>query len=187
MTHGGTRFRLRPVAAADLEYLRRLRNHPETRKYLGDPRRISAAEQRRWFRGLAGDRTRAYYLFEKKQASGWIRLGMARTHDIDRANRGMGVGGDIAPAHRGQGYGTVLYRLIFRLGFEKLRLHRLWLHVLGGNRRARRLYAKMGFREVGVLRQAIRRGGRFHDYVVMDILRSEAVRKRRRTTAAKRS
>lgn len=187
MTLGGMRFRLRPVEAGDLEYLRRLRNHPETRKYLGDPRRITAADQTRWFRGLEVDRSRAYYLFEKREASGWVRLGMARTHDIDRANRSMGVGGDIAPAHRGQGYGTILYRLIFRLGFGRMRLHRLWLHVLDTNPRARNLYKKVGFREVGLLRQAIRRGTRFHDYVVMDILRPEAVRKRRRARIGPRS
>jgi RimJ/RimL family protein N-acetyltransferase len=174
LTLEGTRFRLRPIRERDLDYLRKLRNHPETRNYLGDPRRISAAQQKSWFRGLRGDAARAYYLFEMRQGNSWLPLGMARTHDIDRRNRSMGVGGDIAPAHRGKHYGRILYRLIFELGFRKRRLHRLWLLVLDDNDRARQLYRKLGFREVGVQREAIRRGGRYHDYILMDILAPEA-------------
>jgi RimJ/RimL family protein N-acetyltransferase len=171
----GRRFRLRPVAAADLDYLRRLRNHPDTRRFLGDPRRISADGQRGWFRALQGDASRAYCILELHGPAGWIRLGMARLHDIDRRNRSMGVGGDIAPEERGKGYGRILYRLIFRLGFGRMRLNRLWLHVLAGNARALGLYRTLGFREVGRLRQAIRHGARYHDYVVMDLLKRELV------------
>ncbi len=180
LTLDGRRFRLRPIRAGDLDYLRRLRNHPETRNYLGDPRRITAAQQKAWFRGLRGDRSRAYYLFEKRQENSWLPLGMARTHDIDRRNRSVGVGGDIAPAHRGKGYGMILYRLIFELGFRKRRMHRLWLLVLDSNDRARRLYRKLGFQETGRQRKAIRRGGRYHDYILMDILAGEVARRKRR-------
>lgn len=174
----GRRFRLRPVAAADLDWLRRLRNHPETRRFLGDPRRVTAAGQRQWFRRLESDDTRAYGILEMRRPEGWVRLGMARLHDIDRRNRHMGVGGDIAPDERGKGYGAILYRLIFRLGLGVMRLNRLWLHVLPENARALGLYRKLGFREVGRLREAIRHGRRYHDYVVMDLLRDEAVRGR---------
>ncbi len=187
LTLEGTRFRLRPIRESDLDYLRKLRNHPETRNYLGDPRRITAAQQKSWFRGLRGDAARAYYLFEMRQGNSWMPLGMARTHDIDRRNRSMGVGGDIAPAHRGKNYGRILYRLIFELGFRKRRLHRLWLLVLDDNERARQLYRKLGFREVGIQREAIRRGARFHDYILMDILASEVARGRHRPTARRRA
>jgi RimJ/RimL family protein N-acetyltransferase len=180
LTQAGRRFRLRPIRASDLGYLRKLRNHPETRSYLGDPRRITAARQQAWFRGLRGDASRAYYLFELREGNSWLPLGMARTHDIDRRNRSMGVGGDIAPEHRGRGHAKILYRLVFELGFRKRRMHRLWLHVLDTNERARALYRKLGFRETGRQRDAIRRGGRYHDYILMDILASEAARTKRR-------
>jgi len=180
LTADGARFRLRPIGSADLEWLRRLRNHPETRRWLGDPRRVTARRQRSWYRELGRDPSRAYRIFEMRGSAGWEKLGMARFHEIDRRNRSMGVGGDIAPEHRGRGYGRILYRLIFRLGFERMRLERLWLHVLEQNARARALYASLGFREVGRLRRAIRHGRRWHDYVVMDILREEATPPRAR-------
>lgn len=185
LTEAGREFRLRPVGAADLAFLRNLRNHPETRRFLGDPRRVAAAGQRLWFRKLQGDPSRAYRILEVREPAGWVALGMARLHDIDRRNGHMGVGGDIAPDRRGKGYGKILYRLIFRLGFDSMRLNRLWLHVLPSNKRALALYRTLGFREVGRLRQAIRHGARYHDYVVMDLLRDEAAKARRRRAASR--
>ncbi|GHO91657.1 N-acetyltransferase [Reticulibacter mediterranei] len=73
----------------------------------------------------------------------------------------------------GKGYGTEVTRLIVNYGFRSLNLHRIMLTVFAGNSAAIRVYTKAGFTEEGVMRQANYREGRYHDVIVMSILRPE--------------
>ena len=73
----------------------------------------------------------------------------------------------------GKGYGTDAMRVIMRLGFDKMNLHRLWLHVHDYNQRAVASYEKCGFKREGVLRQEHFARGKYHDTIVMGILESE--------------
>lgn len=75
--------------------------------------------------------------------------------------------------HWGQGYGSDALRLALREAFGLMDLHRVELHVFDFNRRAIRSYEKVGFRQEGVRRQALLRGSRFHDILVMGITREE--------------
>jgi RimJ/RimL family protein N-acetyltransferase len=52
-------------------------------------------------------------------------------------------------------------------------MNRLWLLVLENNKVALSLYRKAGFVEEGRQRKAIFRDGRYLDYLMMSILRSE--------------
>lgn len=74
---------------------------------------------------------------------------------------------------RDQGYGTEAIELMLDYGFEKLGLHRIGLSVFDFNEQAISVYEKLGFREEGRLRQAIKRDHAFHDAILMSILRSE--------------
>ncbi len=85
----------------------------------------------------------------------------------------MGVGGDICVNFRGKGYGKIMYALIFKLGFEIMGLHRLWLSVIEYNTVARNLYNSIGFVETGLQREAIYKDGVYYNYVYMDIIRGE--------------
>lgn len=73
----------------------------------------------------------------------------------------------------GRGYGTEATRLICEYGFFFRSLHSIKVEVNGYNRRAIRLYERLGFRAVGRLRGAILLNGNRHDQVIMDLLRSE--------------
>ncbi|WP_313584252.1 GNAT family N-acetyltransferase [Lacrimispora sp.] len=53
--------------------------------------------------------------------------------------------------------------------FSELNLHRVFLNVFSFNKRAIKLYEKMGFMHEGVLRQVFYRGGDWHDIVIMSI------------------
>lgn len=84
-------------------------------------------------------------------------------------------------SHWGQGYGSDALRLVLREAFGPLDLHRVELHVFDFNRRAIRSYEKVGFVQEGVRRQALLRGTRYHDILVMGITREEfAARERER-------
>ena len=71
------------------------------------------------------------------------------------------------------GYGTEAARLMLRLAFERIGLHRVGLSVFAFNERAIRSYQKAGFRVEGRLREAIARDGRYWDEIQMGVLRDE--------------
>lgn len=84
-------------------------------------------------------------------------------------------------SHWGRGYGSDSLRLCLREAFGPMDLHRVELHVFEFNQRAIRSYEKVGFIREGVRRQALVRGGRFFDILIMGITREEfAARDRER-------
>lgn len=84
-----------------------------------------------------------------------------------------------------RGYGTDALRLILRHAFGNLGLNRVELNVFDFNVRAIRCYEKVGFVREGVRRDALLRGGHYHDIVVMGVLREEFfARELERRTAA---
>ena len=67
----------------------------------------------------------------------------------------------------GRGYGTDSVETLLSHIFDAIPLNRVYLHTLEWNMRARRCFAKSGFRDV----KNVRRGGM--DFVLMEVLRAE--------------
>ena len=78
-----------------------------------------------------------------------------------------------SPENRSQGFGAEAIEAILGYGFGNLKLHRIALSVFDFNEQAISLYERLGFREEGRLRQAIKREDAFHDAILMSILTSE--------------
>ncbi|GAA2626872.1 GNAT family N-acetyltransferase [Paractinoplanes durhamensis] len=104
---------------------------------------------------------------------GGTMLGHVSLWGADVHNRTATFAIIIGPPHQGQGYGGEATRLMVRYGFTELNLHRIQLSVLGYNERALHTYAKAGFTDEGRDREAVFRGGRWHDQVRMGILDHE--------------
>ncbi len=101
-------------------------------------------------------------------------IGGVAFHAINWLNRSAGLGITIGDkSYWGRGYGTDAMRVMMRLGFDKMNLHRLWLHVYEYNRRAIASYEKCGFKREGVLRKERFYRGSYYDTVVMGILEDE--------------
>ncbi len=73
----------------------------------------------------------------------------------------------------GKGYGTQATVLMLKYGFESLGLHRIELEVYDFNPRAVHVYEKVGFRREGVKRDALFWQGKYHDAIVMSILKPD--------------
>jgi RimJ/RimL family protein N-acetyltransferase len=73
----------------------------------------------------------------------------------------------------GKGFGTITTHEILKYGFDKLNLNRIMLTVSEPNKGGIRAYLKAGFKFEGRLRQACYRDGKFHDKIIMSVLRSE--------------
>lgn len=79
----------------------------------------------------------------------------------------------VGPEHTGRGYGSDAVRVMVRYGFLAMGLNRIQLEVFAFNTRARRAYARAGFVEEGVRREAAFIDGGFADEVIMAVLRRE--------------
>jgi RimJ/RimL family protein N-acetyltransferase len=101
-------------------------------------------------------------------------IGSCQLHSIDEVHRSAELQIRLGDREAwGHGYGREAVELLLEHGFRTLGLHRIHLHVLAQNERARRLYSSLGFRQEGVLREAALIEGRWTDLVIMAKLASE--------------
>jgi len=77
---------------------------------------------------------------------------------------------------RGQGVASTALRLALGRGFNGLELHRIWLTVHERNTRAALLYARLGFRLEGILRDEFLLRGKRVNALMMSILRPDFLR-----------
>jgi diamine N-acetyltransferase len=72
-----------------------------------------------------------------------------------------------------QGTGKRLLTEVAERAFGQYGAHRLYLDVFVNNERARRVYETFGFREEGIMRDAICRDGAYYSLVLMSLLENE--------------
>ena len=72
-----------------------------------------------------------------------------------------------------KGYGTDTMRVMLDIGFNYLNCHRIELGVYPINERGIHVYKKIGFKEVGRLRESRFMNGNYRDMIIMDILEKE--------------
>jgi RimJ/RimL family protein N-acetyltransferase len=100
-------------------------------------------------------------------------IGFGGLFDISRAMTATLFVGIGEREHWGQGHGSEATRLICEYGFFFRSLHSIKVEVNGYNRRAIRVYERLGFKLVGRLRDVIVMNGNRYDQVIMDLLRHE--------------
>jgi len=74
---------------------------------------------------------------------------------------------------RHHGYGAEAIAVLLDYAFRDLSLNRVGLSVFDFNEDAIAAYGKLGFREEGRLRGALRRDDTFHDAILMSVLKRE--------------
>ena len=77
------------------------------------------------------------------------------------------------PEDRHHGYGAEAIAVLLDYVFGERGLNRVGLSVFEFNEDAIAAYEKLGFREEGRLREALRRDDAFHDAILMSVLRQE--------------
>lgn len=101
---------------------------------------------------------------------GLIQYAEENTPDYRHAGLDLFVGG----AWQGRGIGPDAIRLVARYLIQVRGHHRLIIDPAVDNERAIRAYEKVGFQRVGVMRNYERGAdGRWHDGLLMDLLREE--------------
>ncbi len=175
-TNGTARLIIRLLERRDLEEARILHNEDGTLSRLTDIWHVSESQQEAWFQSISTSRTSRRYVARLRSDDTFV--GVFRVDRIDPWNRNAYVGADVVSALRREGYATEMFDYVLGYLFDQCGLHRVALATLEDNTSALALYRKLGFVEEGREREAIFRGGRFHDLVVMGLL-AEAWRQRR--------
>ena len=145
---------------------------PDVTRFLG-MRPLSRDKAEASFNKIVSEPVGEYFGITKKSDGsliGYIFLtGILKSHRVAR-EIGIVIGD---PEDWGHGYGTEATTLIIDYGFRELNLHRVELLVLDFNKRAKRVYEKLGFVVEGVQREARLIDDQWHDVVQMSILEGE--------------
>ena len=164
----GERVTLRPLHEDDVDWLSSVIAEPEVARWWG-PRARDRAHTRA---GLLEDAAEgAAFAIEVDGAlAGW--LGIDEEDEPDYRHAGMDI--FLAPALHGAGHGPAALRLAARWLFGERGHHRLTIDPAAANERAIRVYAALGFKPVGLMRE-YERGpdGSWHDGLLMDLLARE--------------
>jgi aminoglycoside 6'-N-acetyltransferase len=165
---GGPRVRLHPGDQRDVPLLCAILAEPEVACWWGDPEPASVVAAK-----LRGDDESVLLVVE---AAGQVIGGIEYHEENEPMYRHAGIDIYLSARGQGQGLGTEAVALLARYLFGRRGHHRLTIDPAAANHRAIRCYEKVGFRRVGVLRE-YERGpdGRFHDGLLMDLLRPELV------------
>ncbi len=166
-------MRLRPFQERDLPLLRAWFDDPDVMRFWGMP--SSPIVDQRFVEDLAGRFSRfedaGYFAIDLIDGTTIGRVEFERLSSETRSAEVMILIGD--QAAWGHGYGTDAMVALLRYLFHTRNLHRVSLTVLAWNSRAIRSYERAGFTVEGLLRDDLYFDGRYHDQIVMGVLRHE--------------
>jgi aminoglycoside 6'-N-acetyltransferase len=164
----GRKVTLRPGSLGDAPKLRAILAEPSVSRWWAEPDPVEMIEEE-----LRGDDAGVLLVVE---IDGQVAGGIQYHEENDPMYRHAGIDIYLGRRFQGRGAGTEAVGLLARFLFERRGHHRITIDPAAANEPAIRCYAKVGFRPVGVMRQYERGGdGRFHDGLLMDLLRDELV------------
>lgn len=75
--------------------------------------------------------------------------------------------------YTGKGYGKTALRKLLEFGFEELELHRIYAFLLESNVNAFKMYADLGFKKEGVLRENVLKNDNYSNSIMIGLLKKE--------------
>lgn len=162
----GRVVRLRPPTEADVAPLAAIRRHPELhhRWRGGDDKEAAVRED------MAEDDSTGLVIEADGRVVGWIQC----FEELEPDYRSAGIDIYVDAAVHGRGIGSDAIRTLARHLFDDRGHHHITIDPAADNAAAIACYRKVGFRDVGILRQAERSNdGTWHDALMMDMLRDD--------------
>lgn len=145
----------------------------EIRRLTGSHRHRSYAQAQSWCASRADDHERLDLAITSAKDGHY--LGDLSLYAAEPENESAGYRIALSAIEfTGQGLGREATELVLEHAFERVGLHRVWLHVYAFNMRAIAVYRSCGFVVEGRLRDALLWEGRRHDALLMGVLRHAA-------------
>ena len=158
---------LRAPEERDLEVLTRLRNDVAfQRNLMALPRGSSREQTKEWVQRRRDDPAGLFFVIadpEKDTCAGFVQL--TQLEPIHGTAQ-LGIG--VAPERQGRGLGREALALLDQHAARAFHVRKIILSVLKENEGARRLYARAGYREVGVLEAQFFNAGQYLDVTLME-------------------
>lgn len=143
------------------------RNHPDVRKWMFSDSEIGRDPHLAFLEGLKTDNKNFYWCMDGADGQG---LGVISLNRVDFNNRNCYFGIYANPFLTVKGAGFFLMHAVKHLAFEAAGLHTLKLEVFAENEVAVKFNKFCGFREEGVLKEYVFRGGTYKDVIVMGLI-----------------
>ncbi|MCE7739341.1 MAG: GNAT family N-acetyltransferase [Candidatus Heimdallarchaeota archaeon] len=171
----GEKVRLRSLEKSDLDDIMKHWNTYESRVGLGTVIPMSTMMEEEFIQNSHEKaKSGRGYNFAIETLETKEFLGTCGIEDIMQVNRSAAIGISIHnPENHNKGYDTDAMICLLKVGFLVLNFHRLELMVMDYNKSAIHVYEKIGFKEVGLKREAHFLQGKYHDVYMMDILAKE--------------
>jgi RimJ/RimL family protein N-acetyltransferase len=132
----------------------------------------NAEKEEAWIDSFSPDSLCEYILAVQKNDTGKF-IGGIEINNLDLKNRNCTIAVYMHPDYLGKGIGTQAIKLLLDFLFQRFSLNKIKLNVFDYNERAIKSYKKVGFVEEGVLRQELFTLNKYHDIVMMSILKQE--------------
>ncbi|WP_373938102.1 GNAT family N-acetyltransferase [Vibrio kanaloae] len=162
---------VRELSFSDLSTINKWRNCKDNIDFLGSNfRYVDVEVDNRWFESYQNNRSNNVRLSICCKSTDKV-IGLVYLLNIDWVNRStefaIWLGDEIS---RGKGIGKYVATLALEHAFLDLNLHKVYLTVLVKNKAAIKLYKSLGFKEEGVLVDAIYKNGNYESMISMAIL-----------------
>jgi RimJ/RimL family protein N-acetyltransferase len=162
---------LRPIEKEDAEILQKWRNDPQMRGLLVYRPPCTREDVVKWIEQMsAGDNVFLGIVSKEDDRL----IGIVNVSKIDKMNRsaegGIAIG---EPEFRSAGIGFEVSAAVLDLIFDYMNLHRVYVTTHDYNEISVLLAKKFKFVEEGRQRDAILRGGKYHDIIVLSLLEDE--------------
>jgi UDP-4-amino-4,6-dideoxy-N-acetyl-beta-L-altrosamine N-acetyltransferase len=163
-------IQMRDVRPEDKKRIRQWRNLPEVAKYMYTDHHITSSEHEKWFQRILDEPTCRYWIIVCDGKD----VGLANISKLDRRNKRCDWAFYVAdPSTRGRGVGSYVEYFVLCHVFNEIGLNKLCCEVLEFNELVTNLHMSFGFRQEGLLREHVFKGGLPHNVVALSMLRSE--------------
>ena len=169
------RIYLRALESTDLDTTFSWRNDDEISSMVGGQKYyVSYDKEKKWLEGIIYDNTNVRLMICLKDTN--KPIGISSLTDINYINRSAHYHVLIGDKESwGKGYATDALRLMMEYAIKELGLHRIESMVLEDNIGSIKMLKKCGFKEEGVKRDSIFKGGKYHNQVILALLDTEFI------------